>query len=421
MRASVGTPKGWKQIRLKEVIRECNERVGSNNSLPVLSVTNTRGFYQSQEYFKKQVFSRDIANYKLVRKGEFAYNPSRVNVGSIDLLETYEQGALSPMYVVFSTDKNRLIPKYLKYWTQTERFNSLVKLNTQGSVRDSLNFSSLGSFPFLEPPVKEQRKIAAILGSVDDAIEASRAVIEQLKVVKKGLMEKLLTCGIDKNGKIRDPKKQPHLFKQTKLGPIQKEWEVKPLGELCLAKPEYGANVSAKDYVEGLPRYVRITDIDDAGNLMNDDKKSISKEDAKHYLLSPGDIIFARSGATVGKTYMYLPEDGECAYAGYLIRFRLNQSKLLTRFLFHVTKSSIYNAWVRDMLRAGAQPNINAKEYSSYNVQRPPLEEQKRIIATLDGLSSWIKLETEIEKHFEKVKSGLMQVLLTGEKRVKIT
>ena len=104
----------WKKVKLKELIKEVNERNKDEKVKTVLSVTNSRGFVSQEEYFEGTVHSANISNYKIVRKNQFAYNPSRVNVGSIDILKDYEYGVLSPMYVVFEVDINKLLPDYFK-------------------------------------------------------------------------------------------------------------------------------------------------------------------------------------------------------------------------------------------------------------------------------------------------------------------
>ena len=113
------------------------------------------------------------------------------------------------------------------------------------------------------------------------------------------------------------------------------------------------------------------------------------------YELDPGDLLFARSGATVGKTYLHRRQDGPCAYAGYLIRFRALPDVASPEFLERWTRSQFYGKWVASMLRAGAQPNINASEYSSLRIPLPPLEEQQVIAAALDGVDGTIERARE--------------------------
>lgn len=168
------------------------------------------------------------------------------------------------------------------------------------------------------------------------------------------------------------------------------EWSVSSLGEVSLGKGEYGANVSKAEFNPKLPRYIRITDISDQGSLIPTSLVSISHEAAAGYLLSEGDLLFARSGATVGKSLLYQSDYGTCAFAGYLIRFRLNPSKIEPYFARNIVQSSDYWDWVATVQRAQAQPNINAQEYATLPLMLPPLDEQRRIAEVLRSVDDAI-------------------------------
>jgi type I restriction enzyme S subunit len=167
-------------------------------------------------------------------------------------------------------------------------------------------------------------------------------------------------------------------------------WTPTTLQEVALGKGEYGANVPKGGYDPSLPRYVRITDISDDGTLIPSSLASISHEAANGYLLSDGDLLFARSGATVGKTFLYDSRYGSCAFAGYLIRFRLDPKRIDSRFARSVVQSQSYWEWVRSRQRAQAQPNINAKEYADLPILLPPLDEQRRIADVLRSVDETI-------------------------------
>lgn len=159
----------------------------------VLSVTNSRGFIDQEDQFDRAVASEDSSNYKVVRKGQFAYNPSRVNVGSLDLLRNFESGILSPMYVVFETDPKHLMPKYFFYQLKSHWFAGHIPMFVQGSVRDSLSFDGLCGMRFFIPSIEEQSEIVSILEKSDQEISLLRAKFEKLKQQKRGLMQQLLT------------------------------------------------------------------------------------------------------------------------------------------------------------------------------------------------------------------------------------
>lgn len=148
--------------------------------------------------------------------------------------------------------------------------------------------------------------------------------------------------------------------------------EVKRLIDVVLGSGQYGSNTSATDYQEGMPRYIRITDINDDGSL-NDDIKTAEVIDDKYRLVS-GDIVFARTGATVGKTYLH--EAGDAIYAGYLIKYQMNSELMNPLFMKAFTHSKTYYNWVANSQKIGAQPNISATQYDQMPVLVPSVYNQ---------------------------------------------
>lgn len=183
----------WKDIRLKSVLREVKTRNKDNSIDRVLSVTNHSGFVLPEDQFSKRVASDDVSNYKVVKKGEYGYNPSRLNVGSFARLDSYEEGLLSPMYVVFSVNEKILNSDYFMNWMSSNEAKQRISGSTQGSVRDSVGFDSLCGFPFKLPPMEEQQKIASVLSTADQEISALQQQLDTLKQEKKALMQQLLT------------------------------------------------------------------------------------------------------------------------------------------------------------------------------------------------------------------------------------
>lgn len=159
---------------------------------------------------------------------------------------------------------------------------------------------------------------------------------------------------------------------------VDRDYPLIVLDELSLGKGEYGAQSASIDYNSSRPRYVRITDINDDGTLNDDMVSSANVEDDKQYKLSYGDFMFARMGATVGKTYAY--KSGNQIFAGYLIRYRLNLEKIMPEYLYAYTKLDEYRNWVLLNQSGAAQPGINAKKYGSLRVPVAPLKEQKAFV-----------------------------------------
>ena len=158
-----------------------------------------------------------------------------------------------------------------------------------------------------------------------------------------------------------------------------KNWEQTTLKNVAIGKLTYGSGASAINF-NGKIRYIRITDISNDGEL-NDDMKSPSICDNK-YLLNDGDILFARSGATVGKTFCFNKKRyGEAIYAGYLIRMIPDKKRVLPIYVFYYTKTDYYISFISKAQKAVAQPNINAQEYGDLKICVPPIELQNQFAA----------------------------------------
>jgi type I restriction enzyme, S subunit len=207
-------------------------------------------------------------------------------------------------------------------------------------------------------------------------------------------------------------------FKDSPFGKIPDDWEVRTLKDCCLIKGEYGINAAAVEYSEELPTYVRITDIDDDGNYNGLKKVSVIDENSGNFLLQAGDIVFARTGATVGKTYLYDSKDGVLVFAGFLIRFRPNEKFLIPQHLKHFTSTNQYWNWVKTVSMRSGQPGINAEEYGSIKILLPPLPEQKAIAHVLGLMDSAINTNNRLIAQKEQQKKWLMQNLLTGKRRL---
>lgn len=201
------------------------------------------------------------------------------------------------------------------------------------------------------------------------------------------------------------------------LGEIPEHWEVIPLKYLLREKLKYGANELAIDEDETQPRFVRITDISDDGTLRPDTFKSIDIQIAKEYLLTENDLLFARSGATVGKTFLYQKSWGVTAFAGYLIRARFSLHKTNSKFIFFCTRSSFYWQWIKAATIQATIQNVSAEKYASFCFPLPPLSEQQKIADFLDRetakIDSLIKKRNDLIKLLQEKRSAVISHAVT--------
>jgi len=190
------------------------------------------------------------------------------------------------------------------------------------------------------------------------------------------------------------------------------EWEVKRLGDYLSNKPEYGVNAAAVPFNKNLPIYLRITDISEDGKLMLKNRVSIDLDASKEQYLSEDDIVLARTGASVGKSYKYRKSDGALVFAGFLIRIRPNILELDSEFLSQYLHTNTYWNWVEFTSARSGQPGINGTEYSLMPIPLPPtIQEQQKIADCLSSLDEVIDLHTKKLEALKTHKKGLMQQL----------
>ena len=260
-------------------------------------------------------------------------------------------GIFSAHGMIFRPNTAVMDEDYFPFFISSDYFmNAAIRISV-GSLSPTVNWKTLKELEFDIPDLESQRKSAELLTAANRLKEAYEILLEETdQLVKSQFIEMF-----------GDPITN------------EKHWKIATLKEVCIGKLSYGSGAAAVDY-DGKTRYVRITDITDTGEL-SDDVKSPSVIDEK-YLLHEGDILFARSGATVGKTLLYREKFGRSIYAGFLIRLIPNKHIVLPDYVFGFTKSAYYEEFVKKTQRAVGQPNINAQEYGDLKICVPPLELQ---------------------------------------------
>lgn len=290
-------------------------------------------------------------------------------------------------------------PQYLAFQFQRYEIRSWLLQNAIGTTMASLNQSIIGKIKIPLAPLNEQRTIASALSDVDALLAALDRLIAKKRDLKQAAMQQLLTG-------------------QTRLPGFKGEWTETQLGKCLSSSPKYGINAAAVSYSDKLPTYIRITDISEHGRFQPQPKVSVQANGSSQYFLQEGDIVFARTGASVGKSYLYDPKDGELVFAGFLIKVCANRKILLPEFLAAYVTSKKYWDWVSLMSMRSGQPGINGNEYSRFPILLPSLEEQKAIAAIMANMDSeLLALEQRLAKT-RALKQGMMQELLTGRIRL---
>ncbi len=266
-----------------------------------------------------------------------------------------------------------------------------LERQAHGVAQKGLYLDALRRLEILVPPLEEQHRIANLLDEADRLQTLRREANEKAQRILSSLF-------IERFG---DPETNP-------MG-----WEVQSLGTLLAEPPKYGAGASATDWRPGTPRYLRITDIDDSGRMLDGTRvgADLSHDELSKYRLADGDVLIARTGATVGKVYLHLPSSEDCTYAGYLIRFRLDHTKMEPLFLFGFTRTQVYRDWIVGRQRPTGQPNINAKEYSSLEVPVPPILKQREYARVAQNALAVIRRQHDVAEGLDAARIVLRDSL----------
>lgn len=179
--------------------------------------------------------------------------------------------------------------------------------------------------------------------------------------------------------------------------------------ELCIAEEsgQYGVPYPAEEYDSSKYRYLRITDISDDGCLLDNDLKSVSGDNIDSYILSENDIVFARTGNSTGRSYLYDKRHGLLVFAGFLIRYKIDQSKINPKYLHYFTNSSYYKQWVKNLSNGSTRGNINAQTFADCDIIYPDRQQQDNLVNTLSAIDEKIALNTRMNKELEAMAKQL--------------
>lgn len=387
-------PEGWKRVRLGEVLAKEHLKVGiKNKNIYIPVAVGELGLRDRTEiYGEDKILTENTEKYLI-----FPYSSVCFGLGSkslaVDVNDVlYSKFSVSPAYKIFRFDYKKYNPsffrKYFKFLKESIGDKFLVLSARQGKKIDE---EILLNYTISLPPLSEQQKIAEILETVDRAIEKTDKIIEKYKRIKQGLMQDLLTKGIDENGKIRSEK--THKFKTSPLGRIPEEWEVVRLGEVFRLK-------------SGEKRPYNMTDIGIypvyGGNGI------IGYSTEKNF--EGKTIIIGRVGEYCGCVYIanigWVTDN-----ALYVVNKKINY---YDQFLYYLLTYFNLNQHSSET----GQPLMTQSIINMIIVPLPPLPEQQRIAEILSQIDNTIEKEEAYKQKLERIKKGLMEDLLMGRVRV---
>ncbi|MGG3821624.1 restriction endonuclease subunit S [Geobacillus thermodenitrificans] len=382
-----------------------SEDFREHGDVAVLRISNIKnnGIDLEDAVYVDRNVAEQAKDYKL-REGNVVIAMSGATTGKTAIVRKEDLPlVLNQRVGVFDIyNSEHLSEEYLAYVVQSSSFKNQILVNAIGGAQPNISGKQIEDVEILLPPLNEQRKIAAILSSVDEAIEKTETIIEQTEKVKKGLMQQLLTKGISHTR-----------FKKTEIGEIPEGWESKRVGDLV--KFEGGSQPPRSTFIfEPKEGYIRLLQIRD----YKTDKYAtyIPIELAKRFC-NEDDVMIGRYGPPIFQIFRGL----KGAYNVALIKAIPNENYVTKDYLYYFLKQEPLFKLIDSLSqRTSGQTGIDMDALKNYGFPLPPISEQKKITAILDNVQAKIDKENDYLQQLQIIKKGLMQSLLTGKVRVKV-
>lgn len=406
-------PEHWEVARVKRLATLRNERRSDVSTettyIGLEDVEAGSGKYKPTNGSSRQSEDSTVG---IFYEGDVLYGKLRPYLRKAIVSEM--EGCCSTEFLVLRAEKTE--PKWLQEWLLTPDVTHQIESGCEGAKMPRADWWHVGSIEAVYPDQDEQAQILATLdretARIDALIGKKTRFIELLKEKRQALITHAVTKGLDPNVKMKDSGVEW-------IGQVPEHWEVKPFKYILSAPMSYGANESAESDDPNHPRYIRITDLTENGTLREDTFKTLPWDKAYSYLLSDGDILLARSGATVGKSFLYRETNGAACFAGYLIKASCDEEKALPKYIYAYLQSHSYWEYISGSNIQSTIQNVSAEKYSSMVLPVPQREEQATIAATLDRETA--RIDTLIGKAEQSItllkerRSAFITAAVTGQ------
>ena len=281
--------------------------------------------------------------------------------------------------------------KYLFYFVTSQQFVSLLSSKVRGESIPNVSDKDIKEINLPLPDLSEQRRIVEILDEANELRTNSAKAGKRYFRILLALYYKIFG----------DPTKNP-------MG-----WPTMSLEDVLIESPEYGVRANSTSWTDGMPRYVRISDISGEGRLQNSEVVSLDLDNWASFQLIPGDILFATSGA-IGRTYLYQSQDGPCVFARHLVRLKINHERVLPWYLFALTKTDYFKRCIEVRKTPSKIPQINIKELSKVQFPIPPMSRQKDFVRMIENLSEIFDQQSISNQNIQRIYGVTLQFAFSG-------
>jgi type I restriction enzyme S subunit len=388
---------GWRQAELREFMVESDDRAGTQVDLPLLSITKYDGAVLAKERFSRVLAGKDLTRYRVARRSSVVIDPMLLWDGVIALQHRFDAGLVSPDYRVFRL-ADGVDEQFFDYLAHANVMRRQYAAAARGTNvrRRRINRDDFLSIKVLMPPAPEQRKIAAVVGAVDDAIVAAEAVVEQLRAVEQALLRELMATA--------------HGARNVALADLIEEG---PRNGLYKPADQIGRG----HLIAGM------TAIEDGGLAWSRCRRAAaSGDELSRFGLRAGDLLVTRVYAHVEGIGRFVRVDSPpepAVYESNMMRLRLRPDLAVPAFVAYAMALPDARKQIEQRATLAAQASINSNALRALAVRLPPLPEQQRIVSTLSGVRDRRRAEEAVLREHRRLSAALADALLTGRIRVR--
>ncbi len=390
----------WQRRQIREFAQRVKRINVSGEDLPPLSVTKDLGVMLQSEKYKKRI-ATDPRKYVIAEKGEFVFDPMSLYYGSIGRQEAVARGLVSPDYVVFRTDDS-VDPNFLHYLLRSPAQHAVYEANAEGGnqfgKRRRVYWSVFETLVLPLPRLVEQRKIASMLSIADDAVEKAQAVIDQVRVTRRAILDALVGRG------------------------FQNGWREVRLDEVAFIQT--GVAKNTKDAAAGAVEvpYLRVANVQDGFVDLGELKTMrVDPGALERYALRGGDVLFTEGGDRdkLGRGCVWDGRIAPCLHQNHVFAVRPDSTQLLPEFLAYYAASTRGKAYFFDCAKQTTNlASINSSQLRAFALPVPPIEEQRELVEAVAAIDYRLGQENLAAQRLLEMRSALKLALLAGQLRV---
>lgn len=415
-------PEEWKKEKLSDVgysfsgLRSKSKKdFDENGNAKFVNYRNINRNYFVDPNDLAPVHVGDNENQNYLLKGDVLFTgssetPEEVAFSSVMREEIKDLYLNSFSFGYRFNNLHEFLPEFYAYFFRGPYFRKIVFPLAQGSTRYNISKNEILKIEVPIPPFTEQQKIAAILSSVDEAINVTENIIQQLEIVKKGIIHKLFTKGVENTE-----------YRNSQIGEIPSHWKIIKLKDISkkITKGSTPTTYGFEYTDEGI-NFIKIESIDDNGNFKPQLFSKISKEAFETFersQIKEGDLLISIAG-NLGRVAIAVKDILPANTNQAISIVRIDKGLLDIKFLYYYLKGLAIKRYIRKVSTVGAQPNLSLKQIGEIEVPKPKIDEQRKIVEILNNLDDRILNNVHHHEALQSIKKGLMQQLLTGKVRI---